>query len=307
MPGCTRGPFTGPGRVFMNHSESGPSLAAMLNRLWGTLGSQPRAAKVPEVIALFWVMKVLTTGIGESSSDFLAKQSIPLAALIGTGGIALALWLQLRAREYQAWPYWFAVLMVAVFGTMVADGLHKGAGIPYAVSTVMCAIGVAVIFFLWHRVEGTLDIHSITTKRREIFYWLAVLATFALGTAAGDLTAFTLNLGFSGSIALFAVAIAIPLVAWRRFGMNPVLAFWSAYVITRPLGASIADWLGKSRSLSGLGLGDGLVSLLGLIVFAGFVAYTARTKPDIQREHALVGATHPRHRRVGEVAPDTVG
>lgn len=254
----------------------------MLKRLWRALGSEPHAAKVPEVIALFWVMKVLTTGIGESSSDFLGKQSIPLAALIGTSGIALAMWLQLRVREYRAWPYWFAVLMVAVFGTMVADGLHKGAGIPYAVSTVMCAIGVAVIFVAWHRVEGTLDIHSITTKRRELFYWLAVLATFALGTAAGDLTAFTLNLGFLGSIALFAVAIAVPLVAWRRFGLNPVLAFWSAYVVTRPLGASIADWIGKPKALSGLGVGDGVVSLIGLAVFAALVAYTAKTRLDIQ-------------------------
>jgi uncharacterized membrane-anchored protein len=270
----------------------------MLNRLWRLLGSEPRAAKVPEVIAMFWVMKVLTTGIGESSSDFLGKQSIPLAALIGTSGIALAMWLQLRVREYRAWTYWFAVLMVAVFGTMVADGLHKGAGIPYAVSTVMCAVGVAVIFFTWHRVEGTLDIHSITTKRRELFYWLAVLATFALGTAAGDLTAFTLNLGFLGSVALFGVAIAVPLVAWDRFGLNPVLAFWSAYVITRPLGASIADWIGKPKALSGLGMGDGVVSVIGLAVFAGLVAYTARTKPDIQPAPARVDRSSYESRRL---------
>ena len=249
----------------------------------GAVGGEPIAAKVPEVIGLFWLMKVLTTGIGESSSDFLGQKSIPLAALIGTGGLIIAMWLQLRATEYRAWQYWFAVLMVAVFGTMAADGLHKGAGIPYAVSTVMCAIAVAAIFFVWHRVEGTLDIHSITTKRRELFYWLAVLATFALGTAAGDLTAFTLNLGFLGSIALFAVAIAVPAVGWWRFGLNPVLAFWAAYVITRPLGASIADWLGKDPSRSGLGAGDGVVSAAGLIVFAALVAYTARARRDVQR------------------------
>jgi uncharacterized membrane-anchored protein len=278
----------------------------MLKQLWKLLGGEPRAAKVPEVIGLFWVMKILTTGIGESSSDFLGQKSIPLAALIGTSGIALAMWIQLRTRAYQAWPYWFAVLMVAVFGTMVADGLHKGAGIPYIVSTAMCAFGVAAIFFVWHRVEGTLDIHSITTKRRELFYWLAVLATFALGTAAGDLTAFTLNLGFLGSIALFGVAIVVPWIAWRRFGLNPVVAFWSAYVITRPLGASIADWLGKSSSRSGLGLGDGLVSLLGLLVFAGFVAYTARVKRDVQPLHAQVhGTSHHRQRAGAELALDS--
>lgn len=250
---------------------------------WNAPGPNPVVAKVPEVIALFWVMKVLTTGIGESSSDFLGQKSIPLAALIGTGGLVLALWLQLRTTAYRAGPYWFAVLMVAVFGTMAADGLHKGAGIPYAFSTVMCAVAVAIIFFAWHRVEGTLDIHSITTQRRELFYWLAVLATFALGTAAGDLTAFTLNLGFLGSIALFAAAMAVPAIGWWRLGLNPVLGFWAAYVITRPLGASIADWIGKEPSRTGLGAGDGLVSALGLLLFAALVAYTARTKRDIQR------------------------
>jgi uncharacterized membrane-anchored protein len=225
--------------------------------------------------------------------------------LIGTAGLVLAMWLQLRATEYRAWVYWFAVLMVAVFGTMAADGLHKGAGIPYAVSTVMCAIAVAAIFFVWHRVEGTLDIHSITTKRRELFYWLAVLATFALGTAAGDLTAFTFNLGFLGSVALFAVAIAVPAIGWLRFSLNPVLAFWAAYVITRPLGASIADWFGKDPSRSGLGAGDGVVSAAGLIVFAALVAYTARVRRDIQRPLAT-GGFSARHGQaaVREVAID---
>jgi uncharacterized membrane-anchored protein len=250
---------------------------------WPLAGTKPLAAKVPEIAALFWVIKVLTTGIGESSSDFLGQKSIPLAALVGTCGIVLALWLQLRATRYRAPVYWFAVLMVAVFGTMAADGLHRGAGIPYAVSTTLCAVAVAAIFVAWHRVEGTVDIHSITTRRREAFYWLAVLATFALGTAAGDLTAFTLNLGFAGSAVLFGAAMAVPAVAWWRFGLNPVVAFWAAYVITRPLGASIADWLGKPQDRTGLGAGDGVVSLLGLAVFAALVAWTAYAKRDIQR------------------------
>jgi uncharacterized membrane-anchored protein len=257
---------------------------------WPLAGTKPLAAKVPEIAVLFWVIKVLTTGIGESSSDFLGQKSIPLAALIGTSGIALALWLQLRATRYRAPVYWFAVLMVAVFGTMAADGLHRGAGIPYAVSTTLCAVAVAAIFLAWHRVEGTVDIHSITTRRREAFYWLAVLATFALGTAAGDLTAFTLNLGFAGSAVLFGAAMAVPAVAWWRFGLNPVVAFWAAYVITRPLGASIADWLGKPHARTGLGAGDGVVSLLGLAVFAALVAWTAYAKRDIQR---VAAGRHP--------------
>jgi uncharacterized membrane-anchored protein len=250
-----------------------------LSALW----RQPLAAKVPEVAALFWVTKVVTTGIGESSSDFLGGKSIPLAAAIGTLGLALGMSLQLRATAYRAPVYWFAVLMVAVFGTMAADGLHKGAGIPYAASTAMCAIAVAVIFAAWHRVEGTLDIHSITTRRREAFYWLAVLATFALGTAAGDLTAFTLNLGFRGSIVVFAGLMAVPAIAWWKFKLDAVVAFWAAYVITRPLGASVADWLAKAPARTGLGVGDGVVSETGLLLFAALVAFIAVRRTDIQR------------------------
>jgi uncharacterized membrane-anchored protein len=252
------------------------------------LPKKPVAAKVPEITALFWVIKVLTTGIGESSSDFLGAKSIPLAAAIGTIGLGVAMWLQLRTTRYRATAYWFAVLMVAVFGTMAADGLHKGAGIPYSISTVMCAIAVAVVFVVWHRVEGTLDIHSITTRRREAFYWVAVLATFALGTAAGDLTAITLGLGFFGSVLLFAAIIAVPAFAGWGLKLAPVLTFWAAYVVTRPLGASIADWLGKSHARTGLGIGDGVVSALGLAVFAALVAYTAAARNDIQQRPRLV-------------------
>jgi uncharacterized membrane-anchored protein len=210
-------------------------------------------------------------------------------------GLAVALRLQLRTREYRAQVYWFAVMMVAVFGTMVADGPHRVLGIPYAVTTPLCAAGVAVIFWHWRRSEGTLSIHSIVTRSRETYYWVAVLATFALGTAAGDLTALSLGLGYFGSILLFGAAIAVPAVAWRRGWMSPTLAFWAAYVVTRPLGASIADWIGKPSAHSGLGLGDGTVSVLALLVFAGLVAYVARTRRDIQAPAAADG--HPARRR----------
>lgn len=244
--------------------------------------NRPLRAKVPEVAVMFWVIKLLTTGIGESSSDFLSLHSIPVAALVGVVGVTWALARQLLATEYRALTYWPAVLMVAVFGTMAADGAHKGAGVPYAFSTALFAVAVAVVFAVWHRCEGTLSIHSITTRRRELFYWAAVLATFALGTAAGDLTAFTLNLGFLDSVVLFAVAISLPALGWRRFGLNPVVAFWAAYVVTRPLGASMADWVAKSRSLTGLGAGDGVVSAVGLALFAALVAYVAVARRDIQ-------------------------
>lgn len=245
-------------------------------------GRKPLAAKVPEITALFWVVKVLTTGMGESMSDFLGQTSIPLAAAVGILGLALALRLQLRTTEYRAPVYWFAVMMVAIFGTMAADGVHDGASLPYSVTTPLYGAIVAAIFFLWHRSEGTLSIHSINTRRRESFYWAAVLATFALGTAAGDLTAIELKLGFLESAVLFGAIILVPALGWWRFRLNPVIAFWVAYVVTRPLGASFADWFGKPHGQTGLGLGDGPVSGLALIVFIVLVAYFAITKSDIQ-------------------------
>jgi uncharacterized membrane-anchored protein len=231
---------------------------------------------------MFWILKVLTTGMGEAMSDFLGQHSVPIAGAIGILGLAFALWLQLRTRRYQAGVYWFTVMMVAVFGTMAADGVHDGASIPYSVTTPIFALVVAAVFFFWYRSEGTLSIHSINTRRRELYYWTAVLATFALGTAAGDLTALSLKLGFFSSAVLFAVVIAIPALAWWRGTLNPITAFWAAYVVTRPLGASFADWFAKPHSVTGLALGDGQVSAVALIVFVTLVAYVAVTKRDIQ-------------------------
>jgi uncharacterized membrane-anchored protein len=235
------------------------------------------------------VVKLLTTGMGESMSDFMGSHSVPIAGAVGLGGLALALRLQLRTRSYSAPFYWFAVMMVAVFGTMAADAVHDGASIGYAVTTPVFGLIVAAIFYAWWRSEGTLSIHTITTRRRERFYWAAVLATFALGTAAGDLTATTLNLGFFGSIVLFAALISLPAIGWWRGGLNPILAFWAAYVITRPLGASFADWFSKPPSITGLGLGDGLVSLIAFDVFAVLVAYVAIRKHDIQTPADVFG------------------
>jgi len=246
-------------------------------------GLEPVAAKVPEITVLFWIVKVLTTGMGEAMSDFLGNENIGLAAVIGIGGLWLALRWQLRAHEYRAPVYWFTVMMVAVFGTMAADGIHDGAGLGYGVTTPLFAVIVAVIFWRWYRSEGTLSIHSITTSRRETYYWCAVLATFALGTAAGDLTAMPLHLGFLDSALLFAGVIAIPLVGWRVGVLNPIAAFWLAYIVTRPLGASLADWLGKPHDQTGLGLGDGTVSGLALLAFAGLVAWLTVTRSDAQQ------------------------
>ena len=169
----------------------------------------PLAAKVPEITALFWLAKVLTTGMGEAASDYLAALSIPLAAVVGLSGFVVAMWDQLRTRRYQAWAYWFAVAMVAVFGTMAADALHVVLHIPYTVTTAGYAVALVAVLVVWHRTEGTLSIHSITTRRRELFYWTTVLVTFALGTAAGDFAAFTRHLGYLPSGRLFGAVMLV--------------------------------------------------------------------------------------------------
>ena len=255
--------------------------------------SRPLAAKVPEITALFWVVKVLTTGMGEAASDYLGSVSIALAAAVGLVGFVAAMALQLRTPRYVPAVYWSAVLMVAVFGTMAADGLHVVLGVPYAASTTFYAVALAVVFALWKRTEGTLSIHSIDTRRRELWYWLTVLLTFALGTALGDLTAVTLHLGFLASGVLFAVVIAVPAIAWRA-GLNPVLTFWCAYVVTRPLGASFADWLGKPASLAGgLGLGDGTVTAVGFVAFVVLVAFIQRTGHGEQAAETTASGAAP--------------
>lgn len=233
--------------------------------------------KVPGASALFWLVKVLTTGMGEAAADYLSA-ALPLAVAGGIGALLLAvtLTLQLRTDRYRPWVYWSAIAAVGVFGTMVADGFRVGLGLSYGESTAVFALGLSAVLLTWWRTERTLSIHSITTRRRELFYWATVMATFALGTAAGDLTARSLHLGYLASGVLFAVAIAVPAIAGLRFGLNPVLAFWAAYVITRPLGASFADWVAVPGS-SGLGLGTGPVTLALLVLIAAGVARLAAT------------------------------
>jgi uncharacterized membrane-anchored protein len=249
--------------------------------------------KVPEITAIFWVLKLLTTGMGEAMSDAIGQQSVPLAGAIGIFGLALALWLQLRQPEYRAPYYWFAVMMVAVFGTMAADGIHDGAGIPYSITTPLFAAITGAIFAWWYRSEGTLSIHDVNTRRREKFYWSAVLGTFALGTAAGDLTATQLNLGFWPSALIFAVIISIPAVGWWRLGWNPIFSFWFAYVVTRPLGASFADGFSKNYG-GGLAVGDPLVSFVALTLFIALVAWITATRRDVQTGHNTESQDHAR-------------
>jgi len=239
--------------------------------------------KVPEVTLYFWIIKVLSTGMGETTSDFLVRRFPPVfAVMLGAVCLCAALLWQFSVRRYRAWPYWVAVVMVSVFGTMAADILHIGLHIPYLVSTIFYSIVLTVVFISWYSSEGTLSIHSIRSRRRELFYWATVLATFALGTAAGDMTATTMDLGYFASGVLFAILMAVPAVGYWKFGLNPIFAFWFAYIVTRPLGASFADWFAVSPSRGGRGFGYGTVSLVLSALIIGFVAFLAITRLDTE-------------------------
>ena len=242
--------------------------------------------KVPEVTAGFWIAKVLTTGMGEATSDTLVHQIDPVVAVgLGFVGLVIALAFQFAAPRYRPWIYWLAVVMVAIFGTMAADVLHIKFGVPYLASSIFFAVVLAAVFAVWYRSEHTLSIHTIYTRRRETFYWLTVMATFALGTATGDMTATTFHLGYFVSGVVFTILIAIPAVAHRWFRMNAIFAFWFAYILTRPLGASYADWVGVSHARGGLNWGSGSVSIGMTVLIVIVVAVLAATRegaPDDQ-------------------------
>ncbi len=255
------------------------------------LGTQRAMRKVPELTVYFWVIKVLTTAVGESISDYLVHTINPyIAVTLGGIGLAVSLVLQFSVRRYVAWIYWLTVVMVAVFGTMAADVLHIEFGVSYLASATLFAIVLVVAFVAWYAREKTLSIHSIYTPRRELFYWTAVLAAFALGTATGDMTARTMHLGYFSSGVMFVLVFAVPALAYWRFGLNAILAFWFAYIVTRPLGASFADWMGKPHGVGGLGWGDGPVSLVLTILIVGFVGYLQVSRVDIENELAVFPA-----------------
>jgi uncharacterized membrane-anchored protein len=260
-------------------ADRGGSTASLVERLWAV----PVAAKVPEIIALFWVVKVLTTAGGEATSDYLATFGNFVGGGVELLVFAIGLILQFGTTRYRAVAYWWLAYAIAIFGTGVADFLHLDLHIAYAGTTAMWSVILAVVFVVWHHYERTLSIHSIWTRRREFFYWSTVFATFALGTALGDYTAIALNLGFLGSGILFAVAIVIPGLACWKLGLNPVLAFWASYVLTRPLGASFADYVSKPKALGGLGFGNGPTAAVCLACVAVLVTYLAIVRPDIQR------------------------
>ena len=236
---------------------------------------------MPQITAMFWLIKGLTTAMGEATSDYLVHAINPvIAVLAGFAGFVVALAIQFGMRRYTPWSYWFAVAMVGVFGTMAADVLHVQFHVSYTASSVLYAAILAAVFVAWGRTERTLSIHSIDTPRREAFYWAAVVATFAMGTAVGDFAAYTLKLGYFPSALLFAGLIAVPAVGYSWLRWNSVLAFWWAYVMTRPLGASLADGFGKAKSVSGLGFGAGKVAAITAALIVVLVAGLAVSQAD---------------------------
>jgi uncharacterized membrane-anchored protein len=231
--------------------------------------------KVPEVTAIFWVIKILSTTVGETGADYLAVHvglGASTTAAIMVGLLVVALALQLRARSYVPWVYWLTVVLVSVVGTQITDLLTDKLEISLYLSTAAFACTLAAIFAVWYGVEQTLSIHTIVTTRRELFYWAAILFTFALGTAAGDLATEALGLGFQLGVLVFAALIALIAFAYY-LGANPVLTFWLAYILTRPLGASLGDLLSQSRNYGGVGLGTIYTSLAFLTVIVALVAW----------------------------------
>ncbi len=238
------------------------------------------AKPVPGPTGSFWLIKVLTTGMGEALSDFLVTRFDPAPTVLITAVLfAVILIAQLRADRYRPWLYWGTVSMVGVFGTMVADVTHVALGVPYLVSTPVFLTALVVVFVLWRRVEGTVDVHTITSTRRQVFYWAAVIATFAMGTAAGDLAASSIHLGYLGGGIVFVAAMIVVILARVTSVLGPVASFWTAYVLTRPIGASFADFVAVPSSRGGLDVGTGLVSAILIITIAFAVAWTGHLRP----------------------------
>jgi len=230
--------------------------------------------KVPDITLAFWTIKILSTTVGETGADFLAVnagwgQGATRALMASL--LAIALFLQLRTRRYTPWIYWLTVVLVSIVGTQITDLLTDGLGVSLYVSTTVFAVALAAIFAIWYRIERTLSIEEIVTPRRELFYWAAILCTFALGTAAGDLTTEALGLGFSVGAVCFGALLAAVYTAWW-FGVNAVLTFWIAYILTRPFGAALGDLLTQSRTYGGFGMGAEWTSLLFLTFIVLLVA-----------------------------------
>ncbi|MCU1402589.1 MAG: putative rane-anchored protein [Microbacteriaceae bacterium] len=240
-------------------------------------------SKVPEVTAYFWIIKVLCTTVGETAADFLATTlnfGLTNTTYVMSALLVTTLIFQFRSSRYRPGLYWLAVVLISVVGTLITDNLTDNFGVPLATTTVVFSIVLAVVFAVWFSAEKTLSIHSIYTRRRESFYWLAILFTFALGTAAGDLAAEQLQLGYVAAALIFGGLIAVVAVAHLKFRMNAIVAFWIAYILTRPLGASLGDLLSQAPKDGGVGLGTSGTSALFLVTILAMVIFLSVTKRD---------------------------
>ncbi|MEW2439941.1 hypothetical protein AB0952_38335 [Streptomyces caniferus] len=270
-----------PGTV-ETHDKSRPASAPTGRRL--------RWNKVPEVTAYFWVIKILCTTVGETAADLLNEKlglGLTGVSLLMSVFLVAVLVAQFRTRAYRPGVYWLAVALISIVGTLISDNLTDNLGVPLETSTIAFAVALVVVFVAWYRSERTLSIHHVDTTRRESFYWLAVLFTFALGTAAGDLVAERMDLGYWVSAGLFALAIAAVAVAHFALGLDAVWSFWIAYILTRPLGASVGDYLSQPTSDGGLGLGTVITSVLFLTVVLGLVVFLTVTRRDVSDPERL--------------------
>ncbi|QJP12498.1 hypothetical protein G3545_01740 [Starkeya sp. ORNL1] len=247
--------------------------------------------RVPQVTVDFWLIKLLAVTVGETAADYLAVNlgvGLSLTSAIMTAVLAVALVLQFVQKRYVPWIYWLAVVLISVVGTLLTDNLVDNFGVPLEVTTIACAILLALTFMVWYASERTLSIHTIITTKREAFYWLAILLTFALGTAAGDLVAEKLDVGYLMTSLLFAVIIAIIATSYFVFDLNGILAFWLAYILTRPMGASFGDLLSQPVEYGGLGLGTIVTSVLFLGTICATVLYASMMNGG--REYATADA-----------------
>jgi uncharacterized membrane-anchored protein len=245
--------------------------------------------RVPQVTVPFWLIKLMAVTMGETAADYLAVNmglGLTATSLIMTAVLIVALVLQFAQKRYVPWAYWLAVVLISIVGTLVTDNLVDTFGVPLEVTTVAFTVALAATFAAWYASEKTLSIHSIVTTRREGFYWLAILFTFALGTAAGDLVAEKFELGYLTTGLLFGGIIGAITVAYYVFKLNAILAFWLAYILTRPLGASFGDLLSQPLEYGGLGFGTVITSLLFLGAIAAIVIYLTVTRDDAELEPA---------------------
>jgi uncharacterized membrane-anchored protein len=242
--------------------------------------------KVPEITLYFWIIKVLCTTVGETGADFLnTNLSFGLTGTSIVMGIVLivSLLFQFRSKEYTPSIYWLSVVLLSIVGTLITDNLTDNFGVSLLTTSMIFSVVLALVFTIWYKVEKTLSIHSIRTPKREVFYWLAILFTFALGTATGDLIAETFNVGYLLSAFLFGGLIAVTYAGYKYFNLNAVFAFWIAYILTRPLGASIGDYLSQAKADGGLEFGTVVTSGLFLVAILATVTYLIVTKKDVSK------------------------